>query len=158
MASFKYQHDLQNLPNCPPADYQQVHCQAFRWVFEEENHPNNFRPPLVIQPRRRNDKRFRGNDRLTCAGYALSFFNTLENARKRYLHLYYGRTGQDFVASVGTHLAQGIIGEQDGVVSKIDGQGHFELHEFAKTDLKSKFKWTGPILQEEDNHDSHDRH
>jgi hypothetical protein len=152
MIPFKYQNDIQDLPNCPPADYQQVHLQACRWVFEDDNHPNNFRPPLVIHPQRRKGKHFRGNDRLTCAGHALSFFSTLENARKRYLHLYYGRTGQDFVTSVGTHLAQGVIEESDGVASKIDSQGHFELHEFVETDLKPKFRWIGPVLQEEENH------
>ena len=149
MTPFKYQSEIQNLPNCPPADYQQIRIQAFRWVFKEENHSNNFRPPLVIKPLRRlKDK---------CAGYALSFFNTPENARKRYLHLCYGRTGQDFVASVGTYLAQGVIEQQDGVISKIEGQGHFELHEFAEIDLKPKFRGIGPILQEEENHDTHYR-
>ncbi len=147
MTAFKYQSEIQNLPNCPPANYQQVRIQAFRWVFEDENHSNNFRPPLVISPHRRKDKRFRGNDRMTCAGYALSLFTTLEQAKKRY-DFFYVNSPNHFPKSVGTHIAQGLLEEPDGVASKADNSGHFELHEFAETDLKPKFQWLGLAIQE----------
>jgi hypothetical protein len=147
MTPFKYQSEIQDLPNCPPVDYRQVHLQAFRWVFEDDHHPNNFRPPLVISPRRRKDKRFHGNDRMTCAGYALSLFTTLEQAKKRY-SFFSVNSPDHFPKSVGTHIAQGLITEPDGVASKADNSGHFELHEFAETALKPKFQWLGPAIQE----------
>jgi len=143
MTLFKYQSNISVLPNCPPADYQQVRIQAFRWVFEDDNHPNNFRPPLAINPHRRKDKRFRGNDQMTCAGYALSLFTTLEQAKKRYDY-FYVNSPDHFPESVGTHIAQGLIEEPDGLASKTDNSGHFELHEFAGTNLKPKFQWLGP--------------
>ncbi len=33
---------------------------------------------------------------------------------------------------MGTHLASGLIEEDDGVVSKVDSGGHFELHDSSK--------------------------
>jgi len=41
--------------------------------------------------------------------------------------------------SLGTHLAQGIIELEDGVVSTVNEEGHFSLHEFEKTDLQKQF-------------------
>lgn len=146
MTPFKYQNEIQNLPNCPPANYQQVHLQAFRWVFEDDHHPNNFRPSLVISPRRRYDQQFIGNDRLKCAGYALSFFNTREHAKQRYLKLM--AKNQRFPKLVGTHLVAGMIDKNDGVASKVDSSGHFELHEFAGRHLALKFRGIGPITME----------
>jgi len=51
---------------------------------------------------------------------------------------------------VGTHLASGLIEEDDGVVSKVDSGGHFELHEFAGRHLTPKFRGIGPIITEKE--------
>jgi hypothetical protein len=51
---------------------------------------------------------------------------------------------------VGTHLASGLIEENDGVASKIDGSGHFELQEFAGRHLTPKFRGIGPIIMEKE--------
>jgi hypothetical protein len=44
------------------------------------------------------------------------------------------------------HIAAGSIDKTDGVVSKIDDNGHLSLHEFATTDLAAKFVITSCLL------------
>ena len=130
---FKYQVYLSELPNCPPSDYERKNIQAFRFVFADLSLENNFLPVLLQNP-----KRSFSDDEATCQAYGLSLFDTLENARKRYFTLKKSFRKIDKV--IGTHIAEGSIEEDDGVVSKINSYGHFCLHEFEQTDLWVKFR------------------
>jgi hypothetical protein len=133
---FKYQNYINQLSEpCPPSNYQPKAMTAYRFVFEETSSKskNNFLPILMIQPKRQ----LNFNDTQKCQGYALSLFDTQENAEKRYLKL--KKQIKNISKTLGTHLAEGQITQQDGVVSKTDNNGHFSLHEFNNTDLSSKF-------------------
>ena len=135
---FKYQESMVQLPiQCPPSDYKSKEIKAFRWVFEA-NQPqakNNFLPALIIKPSRRLS---RDTPADRCKGYALSLFDTKENAEKRYSRLIKDRPA--LRKSLGTHLAEGLIDSTDGVSSKVDDNGHFSLHEFVDSDLAKKFQ------------------
>jgi hypothetical protein len=145
---FKYSEFIHKIPHCPPSDSQSQAITAFRFCFEDWQHKNNFLPVLLINPQRINTVKFK-KDSDKCAGYALSFFNTLENAKKRYFELKYKRGLKNIEKILGTHIAQGLISENDGVVSKIDRHGHFNLHEFENVDLKNQFSLIDTLVENE---------
>ena len=128
---FKYAKQLNNLQDCPPADYTSKQLLAFRFVFDNIDHENNFLPILLKNPRRKL------SDDAKCEGYGLSFFNSLENARNRYLKI--SRSYRNIHKGIGTHIARGTITKNDGIVSSINKQGHFTLHEFEHVCLKNGF-------------------
>jgi hypothetical protein len=137
---FKYQKYLETLSiPCPPVDYKPESRVAFRFVFEttHEKYQNNFLPILIIKPARKN--RFK-EDSSQCQGYALSLFDSLAQANQKFINLTRKTNPYILKESLGTHLAQGIIEPGDGVVSAINEEGHFSLHEFEETDLQKKFR------------------
>jgi hypothetical protein len=137
--AWKYQKEIENISNCPPDNYEEKYKIAFRWVFKEVNHPNNFRPPLAIEPTRINKGQFKNNPEKICEGHALSLYDTVDNARASYLMLKKRR--RKIEQTLGTHIAKGVIAKTNGVVSERDKYGHFNLHEYENIDLKSKFEW-----------------
>ncbi len=145
MMPFKYQQYLATLVTpCPPSDYQAEERTACRFVFDthHEKHPHNFLPVLIIKPERKNGRRFK-KDVSKCQGYALSFFDSFSNAYQRYIEL--KKDHPNIQESLGTHIAQGRLDETDGVMSDVDANGHFSLHEFEHTELSKKFKTIGSL-------------
>jgi hypothetical protein len=130
---FKYQNFISLIANCPPADYYPTQIKAYRFVFSDPNHPDNFLPVLMMNP-----KRNFPDPNGQCLGYALSLFDSLENAQKRYGDMVKGRPA--LRKKLGSHIAAGIITPNDGLVSEVNSSGHFSLHQFAETDLKHKFQ------------------
>lgn len=64
--------------------------------------------------------------KVTCGHYALSFFDSLENAREQYLSL----SKRIDVASIfGDHIGRIALVEADGVISTPNRKGHMDLHE-----------------------------
>jgi hypothetical protein len=133
---FKYHSYISQLSNCPPFNFKPQERRSFRFVFEDLDHKNNFLPVLLIKPERINSPQF-SNDEAKCSGYGLSFFNTLESAQKRYLAL--KKSFRNINKIIGTHIAEGMITKEDGVVSDISPGGHFDLHEYEQVNLRSKF-------------------
>lgn len=129
---FKYDAHLSAIPDCPPSHYECKDIQAFRFVFKDLNHKNNFLPVSLMNPKRKFP-----DDASKCQGYGLSFFDTLENARRRYLAI--KKNFRNIGKIIGTHIAEGFIEVNDGVVSEVNSSGHFCLHEFEHTDLSRKF-------------------
>jgi len=73
-----------------------------------------------------------------CLGYALSLFDSLENAQNRYRDMVKGRP--TLRKKLGSHIAEGVIEETDGIISEVNSAGHFSLHEFEGTNLQQKFE------------------
>jgi hypothetical protein len=134
---FKYGRKIEGFANCPPTHYESRAFAACRFVFAEMSHPNNFLPVLAIKPKRINAPDF-VTEQAKCLGYALSLFDTLEDAQRRYQQL--SRYNKNFYKTVGTHIASGEIERTDGVASPVDDNGHISLHEFAGADLPAKFR------------------
>ena len=134
---FKYARELSDLEDCPPAYYERRDFTAHRFVFADLSHANNFLPALKISPRRIHSPPF-VSDTARCLGYALSLFDTLENAHRRYRQI--SRFNRNFYKVVGTHIARAQIESADGLASPPDGHGHISLHEAENVDLGAKFR------------------
>ena len=121
---YKYQNYFEKLwfP-CPPQNYIPQNRIAYRWIFEDINHEDNFKPVFFKTPKRFIEK----SDEERCLAMGLSFFHNSEKAEHRFLQLK-KRLGQDAYKILGTKIAEGQIVETDGVCSAIDEKGHFTLH------------------------------
>jgi hypothetical protein len=134
---FKYQPMIESLANCPPAHYESPEFVAYRFVFGDLTHQNNFLPVLEFKPKRINAQEF-ASEQAKCLGYALSLFDSLEHAQRRYQQI--SRYNKNFYKTVGTHVAEGEIESTDGLASPVDDNGHISLHEFEGADLPAKFR------------------
>jgi len=134
---FKYGRELSGLEDCPPTYYENRDFIAYRFVFSDLAHINNFLPALKITPQRINAPSF-VSDTARCLGFALSLFDTVENARHRYHQI--SLFNRNFSKVVGTHIARGQIAAADGLASPPDGHGHISLHEAENVDLAIKFR------------------
>lgn len=132
MVEYKYNSELTNLPDCPPSVARSRKLEAFRFVFNDINHPHNFLPVIKIQPKRE----FK-NDKARCMAYGLSMFDSIEKAKDRYAKLQ--KKFPKIEKRIGTHIAKGLLEPADGVTTKADRTGHFTLYEFKGTNLKTKF-------------------
>jgi hypothetical protein len=74
---YKYEADLDRCADqpCPSADYTPRQSKAYRYLHKPARVPANFKPPAYTPHPPHTP---------TCGSYALSFADTLENARKRY--------------------------------------------------------------------------
>lgn len=133
MAEYKYQSELAEIPDCPPDDARTRRIKAFRYVFEDREHPKNFLPALKIKPKRKIV-----GDRERCMAYGLSMFDSFNSAKTRYAQLL--KKNPKLWKTLGTHIAEGWLTEADGKTTETDEKGHFTLHEFKETNLKAKFR------------------
>lgn len=106
---------------------------GYRFIFEDINHEDNFKPVLERDPKR--VLKFT-TEQEKCSGYALSFFDTLEHARSRYRALV--RNFRKIEQKLGTHVAKVQIDETDGVCSETGRDGHFAVHEYPTTNFMRK--------------------
>lgn len=128
----KYQQELSLIPNCPPAEVRGVERLAFRFVFEGPNE-RNYTPPAGINPGRKFE-----NDEEKCDAYGLSLFLTQEHARAFYLRKSVSYKG--FKKTIGTHIAQCEIAEDDGPCTAPDGDGHFSLFQATSCELAERLQ------------------
>ena len=84
---YKYQADIDEITkvcNCPNSEYFSFgEKEAFRFVFEDINHPNNFSPPAKIKPARYLSK----SEREKCDGLGLSLYANKNGARNKFNEL-----------------------------------------------------------------------
>lgn len=121
---YKYQTYFEKLTTiCPPTNYSAQNKEAFRWIIDNLNNEDNFKPVYFKNPKRFNEK----SDEERCMAMGLSFFETLETAERRFLQLK-KRLGQEAYKILGSQIAQGHIEEKDGVNSATDFNGHFTHH------------------------------
>ena len=109
---------------CPPKEYHPLNLEkVYRWVFETIDDSRNFQTQY-----HKNPKRFQNNsDARKCEGLALSIFDDLEKAKKRFQTLA-DSIGANVYATLGTNVAEGFITEKCGLNSDIDVFGHFNHH------------------------------
>lgn len=130
---FKYQVELDNLREMgimmPPLK-SPVNKSALRYVFVSE-HKNNHKPIYIHSPQRMVGKN------LSTSGFALSCFETYEGAIGKYRMLL--KNHKNICKSIGNALCSGVLNENDGLISEATGFTHFDLYEFQRCDLSSKF-------------------
>ena len=143
--NFKYSEYIESLKaECPPSSYIPQERTAYRFVFQS-GHPKantSFLPVLLINPQRRL-KPDTPNTR--CMGYALSLFDTQENAQKRYRSL--KKKNKNIGKVMGDQVARGIINKNDGLASEVDKNGHFSLHESQEANLEKKFQIVCSLIE-----------
>lgn len=130
--SFKYKNYLNQFKNCPPNTAVELDGVAFRYIFEDKNHANNFLPVLLISPKRINSSKF-DSDQMKCSGYGLSMYNTLKNAS--FSHKKMSKKFPNFYKIVGNFIAELDISSKNGLQTTIDKKGHFDFHEFVECNL-----------------------
>lgn len=135
--NYKYQIDIDLISKecqCPTSEYFSFgEKEAFRFVFEDPDHPNNFLPPLKINP-----SRFLSKESMEkCHGLGLSLYGKKENAKKKFEELI--STFKNFKKTIGTHIAKGIITDEDGHITKENKITHFDIYEFENVVLNEKF-------------------
>jgi hypothetical protein len=135
--SFKYQDEMLSLKNqfgciCPPEELliPEFKEAVFRFVFEDINHNNNHKPPLISKPSRINSI----TDKKKCSHYALSCFEK-EEAAKNFFNSMHG----NFYKSVGDSLCKGFLDANDGKITQSDQNLHFDLFEHSNCNLSDKF-------------------
>jgi hypothetical protein len=132
--TYKYNLHLQNIPDCPPESYSEINKSAFRWLHEDVENDNNFRPVLLLSPKRALNL----NHLNKCKGYGLSFFDTAKGAIDRYLELIASKP--NLIEAFGNSLGEIALTIQDGVGSEpeTNNNGHFTFHEYENADLMKK--------------------
>ncbi|WP_187993733.1 hypothetical protein [Vibrio harveyi] len=130
----KYQTDLDAVPQCPPQGCSPKSLTAYRFVFEKMDH-GSFLPVGKMSPSRVDKAR---NNRVKCSMLALSMFDTEENALAKFEELQ--ESNQHIAKSIGSFLAEGSIDVNDGLASKPNSRGHFDVFEFKDVDLLPKFR------------------
>ena len=130
MRNLKYQEKIDD--KCNLSIYTEKETLAYRWVFSDIEDERNFLPPYIRNPNRTNDN---------CRVWCLSFFDSLENAKKRLAEI--TKHNKNLYKKLGTHVAEGELEKEDGIISEVDSQGHFGMFEYVKTDLTEKFQVIG---------------
>lgn len=134
MNEFKYQYyfDKNNLTNCPPETYKAIDNNAYRYVFDDIENENNFKPVYLINPLRINSME---DMKLKCQGFGLSLYGRLEEAKKNYKSLI--KRNKNFHKIVGNKIAEIQLRNTDGIGSEIDANTntHFTFHEYVTANL-----------------------
>lgn len=129
----KYAEYLDKYANCPPRTCNTYNKSLFRWLNEADNHPDNFKPILLIDP-----SRTFPNDDIYCSGYALSMFDTEEGAFNKYKKLVGDKV--KLGKRLGTIIGEIAIAPIDGVgtIPELDNYEHLDFYEFEGVDLSRK--------------------
>jgi hypothetical protein len=146
----KYQKEIEALSPTKEdwLDYhQEDNKQSFRWVFEDIKDARNFTPRYGFPAVYRMEE---GRRSLKFTGWSISFFDSLDNARRRLKH--FCEDKPEMQKRLGTHLAQGIVNSTDGLTQiKCDKHGHFNHFEFKATNFYDvgKFEVVEKLYQEQ---------
>jgi hypothetical protein len=122
---FKYEPEIARLA-CDLARFtERIERDAFCWAFSPVTDDRNFVPRAITIKR---DE---------CASWALSFFETEQQAKKRMQALM--RKNPNIYLKLGTHIASGKLNRENGVSEDCSSDGHFNHHEYDGNDFKQTF-------------------
>lgn len=144
LKEFKYAQEIRVFNACPPKQYEEQEQIAFRWVHEHLGNPNNFKPLAYQNPELVNKWI---SDDLRCKAHGLSFFNTFQGAKDKFMQETIKRP--NFSKRIGNSIATVQLNTNDGVCSKpeILNFGHFTFHEYICIDLLENIKSVTKILK-----------
>ncbi len=113
---------------------------ACRFAFAEHGHPNHI-PQYVSNPRRMLQDM--GKNAATTSLLALSCFTTSERAEAFYANL--RKAFKHAASSIGDSLAEGILTNDEGMMTTPSANGHFDFYEYEGCDLNKTFYITRKI-------------
>lgn len=138
--TYKYTQFLESInnirPSCPPKEAVQVNMEAFHFVYEPFDNSLNFVPPSIkARLEGRSTRKYPATDIDDCDGYGLSMFPTQLQA-----HSFWQKLPMRIKVLLDyKNIASGIIEKEDGVITPVEDNGHFNLHEFETSNLGRKF-------------------
>jgi hypothetical protein len=139
---FKYKTELTATgSNCPGVDAVELDSPkiAFRLVSNEILTDQDFVPPSIM-----NKGIHRG--RASCEGYALSFFETSEQACAHYCRLKTKLANQQREIRLGPYVAKCELESCHGLCTPVrKADGHFDLHEYENATVEQKSLTLGMI-------------
>lgn len=122
----KYQDQI-NLFGSDLDEFKEQDRLSYRWVFEDIKDQRNFIPRYFDET----------VDRTIAEGWALSFFDTSEQAKTRLLKLV--KDKEFLFKKLGTHIAKGELKTHDGISNNSNKFGHFDLFEYENVILDERF-------------------
>lgn len=110
---------------CPEKDAIEQSVEAYRWCNEPINDSNNFLPNIKENEVKGRPKRALKGDYMKCGNCAVSFFESLEKAIKKFNGF------DDHIRNLlgYTHISKGMLMEYDGLITP-NHEGHFMLFEY----------------------------
>ena len=120
---------------CPLGDLKSIEKEAFRFVFKNLNHKNNYLPPLAINPSRIDESETCDK---VCEGFALSFYETEKQANTKLKKILERKPL--LADTLGNCIAKTFITKKDGVADKSKKDGHFNFHETEQINFKFKYE------------------
>jgi len=131
---------------CPPRHYKPFieDKMVFRWIFDNLNNENNFKPRFYLVPKKElekinNIKNPTQRDTRICSMLALSMFVTEKQAYERFKDIE-DDMGDKIFDRLGTKIASGIITKNDGVNGDFDDFGHFNHHPVKNNNYSQRFQ------------------
>ena len=122
--------------DCPYEGCEAANVIGFRWVIEPLEDESNFLPKMAYDTLKNIPFRINNpNDRLLCSCCALSMFDSLEAAHKRFMGI--PKRNRDLLGY--THVSQGTITVEDGLISNTSPDGHFDFFEYSTIELRNTF-------------------
>lgn len=127
---FKYKEYLDVYDKCFHTTCKETDRPAFRWVFANINHKDNFKPqyfkPEFIQ-----------HPKKDCRGYGLSLFDKHDQAKAALIKRCQDK--ENLFKVIGTHIAGGTLNKIEGVSGDSAANGHFTFFEYVGVDLTKSF-------------------
>ncbi|MBM0400892.1 hypothetical protein [Serratia sp. 4542] len=132
---FLYRNDIDTheIQQCPPLDAQPVSLLAWRWTFEPYT-ANCFSPLGKVNPKRILSPTI--TDKCSCWG--LSMYSTQDKAESVFSEI--EKNFKKARQTIGTHVSKGNLEPEDGVITEIEDNGHFDFHPYTGVDIKLKFE------------------
>jgi len=122
---------------CPDEIVSTITRPSYRWCNSPVNHQHNFFPNRFVDQLKGKARRKLKGDKDCCEYCAISFFDTLDNAKDRFMGF------PDRIREMlgYTHVAHGVVEDTDGLTSEPDEYGHFNFFEFDNltVQLQDKF-------------------
>lgn len=132
---YKYSSKHQSIEGsrCPPEDLVFANnAEAYRFT-QNPISENCFLPVAAIKPNRLIGKKSEEQ----CSMYALSMFDTVEQAKRRMEKL--TKINSELKNILGSWLAKGVLSNDLGMKTISDSKGHFDFHEFSVGSVSSCF-------------------
>ena len=137
---FKYQEQIDMLmaEGCQlPELFMPNNKQACRFAFSVEGHPNHI-PQYMSNPKRMLQDMGKGKANMSLL--SLSCFTEVEKAETFYRNLC--KAFKNVQYTIGDSLSEGYLSNDDGRMTSVADNGHFDFYEYECCDLNRTFQIT----------------
>lgn len=128
----KYQADIVQVDQCPPKSAKPCDRVAYRFIHSIAD-DDSFLPVAKISPGRINSSK---TSEKKCSSLALSFYRSKKHAVDS--HRYLSSAYKNFVKTAGDKIGEVQLKAKDGLATKPDHTGHFDLFEARGTSFGSR--------------------